>query len=365
MVDQRYWERIVGLGLFEPDDPKADQRRALLEHYLARGVTPEAMAAADREGRLLSLLGEIGIRPGRNRRSADDLATETGLTGEEVDEALRAAGLPRVPPDQPYYSDRDRDLLLAFAGATELFGRDALLAFIRTLGTAASRVATAAIHLAHSNLVGALQEQGATELELSLANEQAFLTLDLVPEVLETVLRHHVEHELRRFVLSETGTHTSTLAVGFLDLVGFTARSAELDPSELAGAVAGFDALVTDLIGEHGARLVKIIGDEAMFVTHQADAACRLALAVRDAVADHPALSAVRGGITYGPVLTLDGDYYGSGVNLAARAVAVAEPGQVVVTEPVIETSGAEARPIGAHHLRGLPETVELFVLTG
>ena len=191
------------------------------------------------------------------------------------------------------------------------------------------------------------------------------MTLDLVPEVLETVLRHHVEHELRRFVLSETGTHTATLAVGFLDLVGFTASSAALDASELAGAVASFESLATDLIGEHGARLVKIIGDEAMFVTHQPDAACRLALAVRDGVAGHPGLTAVRGGITFGPVLTLDGDYYGSGVNLAARAVAVAEPGQIAVTAAVVDASGAPATSIGVHDLRGFPEAVELFALTG
>lgn len=79
----------------------------------------------------------------------------------------------------------------------------------------------------------------------------------------------------------------------------------------------------------------------------------------------HPALTAVRGGITFGPVLTLDGDYYGTGVNLAARAVAAAEPGQVLVAADVAHAVPAFAyESIGEQAIKGFAESVELFALS-
>jgi class 3 adenylate cyclase len=40
----------------------------------------------------------------------------------------------------------------------------------------------------------------------------------------------------------------------------------------------------------------------------------------------------VRAGLDYGTVLAVGGDYFGNSVNLAARLVAAAEPGQILAT---------------------------------
>jgi class 3 adenylate cyclase len=45
----------------------------------------------------------------------------------------------------------------------------------------------------------------------------------------------------------------------------------------------------------------------------------------------------VRGGLGYGEILAMNGDYFGNAVNLAARLVAAAAPGQVLAASELYE----------------------------
>ena len=81
--------------------------------------------------------------------------------------------------------------------------------------------------------------------------------------------------------------------------------------------------------------MVKLIGDEAMFVVEDAVRACDVGLAFVEA-SPHP----VRVGLACGPVVGLYGDYYGETVNLAARLVRAAAPSTLVVSEAVRERAG-------------------------
>jgi class 3 adenylate cyclase len=353
------WDELTRLGLYDPAAANADERRALLAHYAERDVPLDVLVEANDEGRLVTLLGDRGVRPSRDLHTSAQLAERSGLDIEVVEAALRAAGLPVVPRDQPHYGDGDIIVVEGFRLASELFGTDDVLAFVRAMGMAASQVATGAVHLAAATLTGPLRNAGGTELERSQANEAATLALDTVPPAWEALLRHHAENELRRQFLSELdpGSRTASLAVGFLDLVGFTTVSSTLTTEELAGAVGTFERVAGDVVASHGARLVKVIGDEVMLATHDPAAACAIA---DEVVARFDA----RGGITYGPVLTLDGDYYGTGVNLAARAVAAAEPGQVLVDRGLADAvPGRVFASAGRRELKGFPEPVELFAL--
>jgi adenylate cyclase len=71
-------------------------------------------------------------------------------------------------------------------------------------------------------------------------------------------------------------------------------------------------------------------------------------------------------GIHYGEALYRDGDYYGSDVNLAARVVARAAGGEVLVTRAVVdaaaELDGLAFARIGEVRLKGFSEPTELFV---
>jgi class 3 adenylate cyclase len=97
--------------------------------------------------------------------------------------------------------------------------------------------------------------------------------------------------------------------------------------------VSRFEDVAHDTVTALGGRVVKMIGDEVMFVTDLAAQAARIALALAEAYADDELLSDVRVALAVGPVLVQDGDYYGPVVNLASRAAEIAAPGSVLVSD--------------------------------
>jgi adenylate cyclase len=123
------------------------------------------------------------------------------------------------------------------------------------------------------------------------------------------------------------------LAVGFADMVGFTLLSQHLSDPELAAVVRRFEELSHDIVTGLGGRVVKMIGDEVMFVVDSVAAAARIGLSLADAYADDDLLSDVRVGLACGPVLLRDGDYFGPTVNLAHRIVNIGNPGTVLMSD--------------------------------
>jgi adenylate cyclase len=305
--------------------------------------------------------------PARARFTRDEAAAAAGIEPERVDRIWRAAGLPNVDPRIRHYSDRDVELLRAFELGSELFGEEPVLRFTRVMGTSLSRVAEAALSMAGANLSGPMERAGADEATVTLAIERATAALDVVPSVLEGFFPHHVEMASRHRALSrpEGALRTVNLAVAFLDLVGFTERSAGLTTEELAMAVADFETLAGGVIAAHDARLVKMIGDEVMYVATDAAVAAEIALELRDAVAHHPVLAGLRGGMVLGEVVAQDGDYYGPLVNLAARIVGHAAPGQILATADVAEALAAHGvfatHVEGEREARGFEHPVEVF----
>jgi adenylate cyclase len=102
------------------------------------------------------------------------------------------------------------------------------------------------------------------------------------------------------------------------------------------------------------------MGDAVMVVGPDAAALVTVLAGLAGAVHRHPVLSEVRAAVAAGDLLARDGDYFGPDVNIAARAVAEAEPGSVVVTEAVAALL-PNPEPIGARALRGVDDPVPLF----
>ena len=71
-----------------------------------------------------------------------------------------------------------------------------------------------------------------------------------------------------------------------LDLVGSTAWARTLSLKDYALALSRFESAAWDIATEHGGRVVKLIGDEAMIVSASAESTSRIALALCAAVAD-------------------------------------------------------------------------------
>ena len=174
------------------------------------------------------------------------------------------------------------------------------------------------------------------ELTTAQAYREAAYFVPRVGAMMDAVHRHHLV-STRMFIESvERGPSVSVrCGVGFADLSGFTALTQTLTPAELSAMLSEFGDTVSDVVHADGGRVVKFLGDAVMWVSPKPE---RLAKAAFDLVHHPRACEAglqVRAGLSYGPILTLSGDYFGNAVNLAARLVAAAAPGQILASEEV------------------------------
>jgi adenylate cyclase len=165
----------------------------------------------------------------------------------------------------------------------------------------------------------------------------ADVTIPAMARLLEFVWRRQVAAGIQRsMLLRSRGVgpgESPVLAVGFADMVGFTLLSQHLSDQELAAVVRRFEELSHDIVTGQGGRVVKMIGDEVMFVVSSVVDAARIGLDLADAYADDELLSDVRVGLALGPVLPRDGDYFGPTVNLAHRIVNIGNPGTVLISD--------------------------------
>ena len=176
------------------------------------------------------------------------------------------------------------------------------------------------------------------------------------------------------------------VSILFADLCGFTALSRGLDPEDLHALVSRYTALTDAIIVRCGGRVDKHIGDAVMGlfgapVAHGDDPlrAARAALDIHAAVV---ALGAELGrdlrahaGIASGTVVAAgigrgdrqDYTVLGDSVNLAARLVALAQPGQTVISQQVHQALGARAiaEPLGAVAAKGFERPVPAWSLRG
>jgi adenylate cyclase len=359
-VDDASW---TDAGLYDPAAADAAQRLELLEFLASVGFTVEEMAAnADALSRLASRRTLFGSEPRVTvARIADLAGCDEGL----VRRVRLAAGLPD-PGDEPDCSPLEAEVIRSFALGAAVFGEEVTLQFTRVIGAAAAGVAEAALATFAVNRSMPMFEGGGTPAEVARAGADATAALLSVPPAFDVLLRVHFEGASNdRFAFADR-VATITVAIGFVDLVESTELTNTLSGTELAAALGDFERTASEALVEVGGRIVKRIGDAVMFVSSSATSAVAAALGIVAAVDAHPMLTAARAAVAYGDVLPRDGDYFGTAVNLAARAVAVAQPGMVVVTSEVRDALAAESRyvvPLGEHRLKGFEDPVALFTL--
>ena len=109
---------------------------------------------------------------------------------------------------------------------------------------------------------------------------------------------------------------------------------------------------------------MKFIGDEVMFTTRTAASGLEAAVALSELFKQHPRIPPVRVGLAFGPVLTREGDCFGSVVNLAARIVTVAEQDSILIESTLRAQLSApewEFEDAGSSFLKGFNSPVSLF----
>jgi adenylate cyclase len=122
------------------------------------------------------------------------------------------------------------------------------------------------------------------------------------------------------------------MAVVFVDIVGFTSRSKELDEGQLVQWIEYFEAECSGLVVDHGGRVIKNIGDEVLFVAEDVAGAADAALTMTARGADpDDEFPEVRAGLAYGDVVSRLGDVFGPTVNIASRLTSIARPCSVLI----------------------------------
>jgi adenylate cyclase len=344
----------------EGDDRVARER--LLDRLVEEGFTQTELTAAVNEDRLALLLVERVLG---GRYTANELAERTALPASQMLRIRRLLGLPEASPDDPVFGEDE----IKAAESTRMFldvglGEEAIAEITRVLGEGMARLAATTA----AAFVDAFLQPGDSEDEV--AQRFAAVAEQLIPAidpVLIAAYKQHLAEAVRRGILSQAERESGEagraqeITVCFVDMVGFTRLGAQLDPEQLGSLASKLAELAND-VTEPPVRLVKTIGDAAMFVSPEPGPLVSVALSLMDAVeaADLPSL---RAGVAFGTALQRAGDFYGHAVNLASRVTGVARPGAVLCTEQVRDAAPDQfdwsfARK---HKLKGMSDAVPLY----
>jgi class 3 adenylate cyclase len=336
----------------------------LIERVMRRGGTVDDIA--QRPDDLEGLASSLQLRPTSRIYSLRQVAQHAGLDLDKALQINRTAGFPDPDPDAPLFDDEDVEVFRVFKAASEVFGEERALQISRVMGWAMSRVAEAMISIFASNLGEESQTRELDEQAFAAANALAVAMIPGAVHVMNVTLRRHMEARSRtdgEIALGEEwqGVDALDRAIGFCDLVGYTELSEQLTTTAMAELLERFEGRAADIVVARGGTVVKLIGDEVMFVAGDVDAARAIALDLVDAFGSD-ALPPVRVGIAAGQVVLREADYFGSVVNLAARIVKLAAPGRVLAPATMRDDAspGAAFAAAGEHVLKGFDEPVEL-----
>jgi class 3 adenylate cyclase len=147
-----------------------------------------------------------------------------------------------------------------------------------------------------------------------------------------------------------------------MDLVGYTALTAEQGDDNAAEVALRLYANVRYLLPEHRGEEIKTIGDAMMIRCDDPRRAVELGLRISEQIADESDFPPVRIGVHTGSAVCRDGDWYGNAVNVAARLCSAAGGGEVLISEVTRgaagSTSGVEFGARQLHWLKNVPEPV-------
>ena len=360
----------IAAGLYDPACDVASERLEMLEWLEGLGLTIDEMLSADAVGWLSSLASDRRAVPGQRLRRANAI-TLSGMEPDDFDAYTRALGFTHIagaPAGEIGLTSDEIKLFMLLSMFRELFSHEETVGLLRVIGSAAGRIGEAIVSLFLADIESEMATSGKSQLDMARMSHDALGMLDQFGDLFDPVLRRHVVQASERTRRAEIGHEDRSVfryAVGFVDLVGFTEISGTMNSKDLGVFIREFEGRSHDVVTAVGARVVKLIGDEVMFVATDPVAACLAGSALMQGFGDETDRVVPRGGLAYGDVLVRGGDYYGSVVNLAARLVNEAVPQELLVTEELAQaTENCEFLPAGRRMVKGFAEpiTVQSFV---
>lgn len=152
----------------------------------------------------------------------------------------------------------------------------------------------------------------------------------------------------------------------FTDIVGSTEAAAAMGDKKWKELLAMHNLVSGRQLSRYQGHLVKNTGDGLVATFDGPARAIRSAMAIRDAVRGLGI--EVRVGLHTGEVESVGGDIGGVGVHIAARVMGLAPPGSVMVSRTVKDLAGGagfQFTDAGAHELKGVPDSWQLYLVNG
>lgn len=266
----------------------------------------------------------LGSAPTLNRIQ---VAERAGVPIEIASELWRLLGFPQAEDDDVAFTEGDVTALRLSHELMTLgiLSPDSQAALVRTWARSFARLAEW-----ETGLMVGIAPQGKSPEEGLLA-----LTEEVLPRVeqLQTYIwRRHLASATAQLLSTEdVGDAGVQLAICFVDIVGYTSRSKDLDEADLVSWIEHFENEVIGTVVDHGGRVIKTIGDEVLFVHDDPRQAAEISLVLTARGEDEEdSFPSVRAGVAYGTVVRRLGDVFGPTVNIAARLTSLARPGTVI-----------------------------------
>ncbi|MEV6826210.1 adenylate/guanylate cyclase domain-containing protein [Amycolatopsis sp. NPDC051102] len=267
---------------------------------------------------------------GRRKYTRLEVAEKAGVPDERSRRLWRALGFATVRDDEVVFTDADVEAMRTADQLVQsgLIDPSIEVPVTRALGQHLSRLAEWQVDMLWE-LIREQPELGRSERQVTRLVDRLLPELERVQNFVWR--RHLAAYAGRAFAAAGDNVEARTEVVGFVDMVGYTRLTRQIGEDELSRVLDAFETLATEVIAEHHGRVVKMIGDEVLFVADSPVDAAEIALTLTERTSADETLPAVRAGMASGRILSRFGDVYGSVVNLAARLTSVARPGTILV----------------------------------
>ncbi|GAA1999884.1 MULTISPECIES: adenylate/guanylate cyclase domain-containing protein [Nocardioides] len=293
--------------------------------------------------------------------TSPELAEHAGVSLEQARRLWRALGFPEHPADEAAFMGADSEAVgvLLEVVRSGLIDFDLAVNLTRAVGQTMARLADWEV----SALVQHVEEMDADEAGPGARVDLALQVVEDFSKPFESMLiyawrRHLAAAAARIEALGATDEdlHTTTLTVGFADIVGFTALSNTLTEERIGDLVELFEVRCADVVATQRGRVIKSIGDSVLFVNDDPIRAYDTAEGIINVIGRDPRMPDIRLGLASGSVVMRLGDVFGPPVNMAARLTAVARRNRIIIdaaTAAVLPEDQFETRRLPARPVRG------------
>ena len=377
-----YVDRLLDLGILEIDEGEnlragSPQRVRIVQMLEEAGLPLDGLGEA--LGRDLVSLDFIDTTSNNRWGSLtpttfEDLSEQIGVPIELLAAIREAMGFaPPEPTDR--IQEHEMEVVPLVQLQHESGFRSAVVdRALRVYGESMRRVAETESDWWRSEVLMPIMKSGNDPAELYRASAELSPALAAVIDQALLAIYHGqqakawIRNILEGFevALADSGLHTPTArvpAICFLDLTGYTRLTEEHGDSVAADLAQKLASMVERHSRRHGGTPVKWLGDGVMFHFPEPGDGVLAALEMVEAAPDL-GLPSAHVGLHAGPVLFQEGDYFGRTVNVAARIADYARPGEVVVSQDVVDAVAddtLEFSEIGPVELKGVTGPHRLY----